>query len=39
MQKGQALAVVLLILGVVLVVGLSIASRSVTEVFGGGVGV
>ena len=32
MQKGQALAVVLLILGVVLVVGLSIASRSVTEV-------
>lgn len=32
MQKGQVLAVVLLILGLVATVGLSLASRSVTEV-------
>jgi type II secretory pathway pseudopilin PulG len=32
MQKGQALVVVLLILGVIATVGLSVASRSVTEV-------
>lgn len=32
MKKGQALVIVLLVLGVVVTIGLSIASRSVTEV-------